>query len=110
MEANEQYVRSKWERVVQGTTDDYRGDFDVRLGDNEPIVATLRKKAWQAAADFTRQRIEEIQHVKEEIEFLCVADYSDQYGEHPPVSEAAQKRTISRLEVVLADLTKGMKP
>lgn len=64
---------------------------------------------WQAAADFTRQRLKEIEEVEIEIENL-VADVSvamsvGDYRDEIPIYE----RTIHRLEAIRDQLKSGMK-
>ena len=104
MEANETYVRSKWERVFNCGT---RRHPHVQINSDVPIDRCSGEwdQGWQAAADVTRQREEQIRQAEEEIEWLHFASTAAVNSSLPIIG-----RILARLEAVLADLTKGFKP
>jgi|SRR5690242_9416995 len=63
-----------------------------------------RKAAWKAAAEFTRQRLEEIRQVEQEIGITRILSLSLIGGDR-----SLLEGVIARLEAALSDLRKGMK-
>ena len=65
MDENEQFVRQHWERVATGAAALHLSDYCA------PIVASGNEFAsWQAAREFTEQRLEEIRQTEEEIDVI----------------------------------------
>ena len=102
---NEEYVRSKWERVLicDGSYRHYaKGTILINWKNN----GFYDFPNFDDAAEFTRQREGYIRHVHEEIETLD--DVQDEklaaMEELDPI-----KRTIKRLQIILTELTLGMK-
>lgn len=109
MDANEEYVRSKW---VQVTLNDLRGNgtlFQIYIRFIGHIRSTWysEAEAWAAAAEFTRERERLITEKREEIE------WANGFG-HMSSSCACytcriRDRILTSLESQLSELTKGMK-
>lgn len=66
MDAAEEYVRSKWDRIATGEVALHLSDY------SSPIVITHAGEFsnWQAAYEFTLAHEEKIQQVREEIALL----------------------------------------
>jgi len=99
---SEQLVRSVWINPL--VICNAGGAFYVWLPCEyfTPIFDT-KAEAWHAAAEFTRNRQEQVRQVEEEIAL--------QRSFEPAVSlsRATLDRTLRRLEAIRADLTPGMK-
>lgn len=118
--ADEEVVRAAWER-----TDLYDnrlctwGDtmFFVSIFPHNLPLSLTPDEAWAAAAEFTRDRQEEIRQLREEIKELdewngTWDEYlSSGYPIRPGtiIGMIRGFRTSARLEAVLTDLKKGMK-
>jgi len=113
--SDEEYVRSKWERVWWTSSD--TGPIDgtrLHVGGQEffernsvgnvelYMIPGLEARLWQAAAEFTSQREEEIRLVEEEIAWI-----SDGMAviEYMPIAQ----RILTRLQEILADKKRGLK-
>ncbi len=105
---NEEYVRSKWEKVKDRETFVAGHGHVVTL----PVIwkdsmsaGYFRSKeiAWAAAAEFTREREEQIRHVEEEIALL------EGWKHLVEVKNPAALRILGREQAALAELKRGMK-
>ena len=120
MDENEKFVRSVWEHMI------YRDSaLSVPCGPHYVILSSrengwgkvfggfyrrTKKEAWSAAADFTRQRLEEVRQVRYEISLLKLIHVQGGWGEiDGEADKAAILRTVSRLESVFIEKTHGMK-
>lgn len=88
----EEYVRGRWEYV----SIEKRGETVLWVPKGTLVV---RQDNWLAAAEFTKQREEEIRRKREEIEWMSVNG-----GISPPAL-----RILAILEAQLAALLAGMK-
>lgn len=107
---DEEYVRSKWEKVDSRETYVAGHGYCVSLPVlwHEAMTTGYFKteaEAWSASRTFTEQREREIAEVDEEIAFLD--DEKRVWPKHYNCD--APKRTLSRLQSIRAELTKGMK-
>lgn len=119
MDENEQFVRSVWDGVNWGASNYEGSEFGVVIYDDSQgtgFRCKTQSEAWQAAADFTRERLEEVRQLQEEIELLGgdleVELPSPLSGEIRTIFDresAIYERVISRLQAILADKTRGMK-
>jgi hypothetical protein len=109
--SDEEYVRGVWEEANAG--DDaagvLAGPYWVCIYDRKRwFYGHTEADAWSAAAEFTRNRLEQIKQVEEEIRLLqsmVILLRSEPMDATAPV----YRRTIARLEAALAELRKGMK-
>ena len=92
---NEEYVRSKWDRGLD--VDSSALGVFVYLGDGGQNF-----KSWAAAAEFTHAREKEIEHLKDEIEWINNVV-------QPLGTMRIRGRVFRRLESALSNLKKGMK-
>jgi hypothetical protein len=102
---DEQFVREQWESVNWGASNLSRTQYGVIVYDDKDGIAFASKtqaEAWSAAAAFTRERLEQIRQVEEEIETL-------QSLQVPLHKIAPLLRCGNRAEKALADLKRGMK-
>jgi hypothetical protein len=104
---DEEFVRAHWEEPtyfrpahVINVSSGYTQD-SVVSGESEDA-------AWSAAAEFTRERLEQIRQIKQEMSLLggMVVLLSVEPGDE---TAPIYQRTIARLEAALADLKRGMK-
>jgi hypothetical protein len=96
---NEEYVRSVWDRVLV-CDGSYRHYAKGTLLLNWANHCFYEFEDWSAAAEFTRELLEQIQHVETEIGWLrhtC------------PGPSQIRCRVISREQTALDELKKGMK-
>ena len=119
--ADEKFVRANWEHVRSWVRDldSYGTDqFNVALFFNEKdarwcdnpfkewqMDVGKEKVVWKLAAEFTRNRLEEIRLLEEEISTqgeFC------QHGDECGLC-AVVARTVGRLQAALAELKKGMR-
>lgn len=126
---DEEFVRANCNDPLH-TTHTYGGSAcaivsadNVRLG-----FGVNEAEAWSAAVEFTRDRLEQIRQLETEIEAQshrerqCAGLWwewaNDPEGAHPSQSDyivrevrkyVREKRILSRLESILADLKRGMK-
>lgn len=106
---NEEYVRANWKRAEICSSGPSRPRFCVSLGGhgftraNVPANwASSKSAAWSAAAEFTRDRLEQIAEIEEEISVL--------QSLHVGLDKiAALIRCGRRAESALTDLRRGMK-
>jgi hypothetical protein len=117
---DQEYVKEYWESVRYADT-----AISVLAGPHYVILPDYPAKrqfaayrhtaeeAWSAAAEYTRNRLEEIRKIKYEISLLeLIHAQGDRSEWHPMDHEDDQDallRTVSRLEAILADLKRGMK-
>lgn len=129
MDANEQYVRERWENVIYRDT-----AFSVVSGPHYVIIEANRKQlfaayrntaeeAWAAAAAFTREREEECRQLRAEIDealrWLKELDLDRRVFEESQcrteqvrywaIRQVRVGRILSRLESILSDKQAGMK-
>jgi hypothetical protein len=101
---DEEYVRAHWGHIGVYT---YGGpDWYVNLPDgcrDHQFAGRPESAAWAAAADYTRERIERIREIEEEI---CEVEFVSRnfFGDRGD----CWKRIIARLESALTVLRKGM--
>jgi hypothetical protein len=114
MDANEEMVRTAWDKVWREDKGNMReqpcqwhGYILIDTGDSEKMIASgTRAVAWAAAAEFTRERILKIHEVEEEIGWMeADVDRCTERGS----SESVPYRTLMRLEGIRNDLLRGMK-
>lgn len=99
--SDEEYVRSRWERVE---CIGYDGQRFVSINDDMWASSwSTDAEAWQAAAEFTRQREEEIRLVEEKI--AVIGKVCAVFPFYPDRCE----RVVNRYEQILAELKRGMK-
>lgn len=108
---DEEYVRSKWEAVE--VEQDCYADWYYSLGgiyDSTQHFST-EEETWSAAAEFTRQREEEIRRVEEEIEGAndSVRWFSQGDGYDDKRWTEVHRRILAREQQALADLKRGWK-
>jgi len=110
--SDEEYVLAKWDRVEEcPRTDGTHLTWRISLGGWGFTKASIpdnwarsKAEAWSAAAEFTRDRLEQIRQVREEIAMLAgklLLEDKDM---------AAMRRVLDRENAELAKLTAGMKP
>ncbi len=98
MDENEKLVRETW-----GGADRLPSSFWLSL-----IGETLSDcDNWKHAADFTRERLEEVRQVEEELDQVVMMHTV--HVAHS-IYEPIWDRIKSRLEAIRDDLKKGMKP
>jgi hypothetical protein len=110
MEQDEQFVREMW---VDCCVEDHStccGPFEpirVRMTDSMSRWAATAEQAWSAAAVFTRERLEQIRQVEEEIEWLN----SNECAIHTQLrrKEKLRLRILAREQAALTELKKGMR-
>jgi hypothetical protein len=111
MDANEKYVRENWQNVKESEYDPHEGytipQTRVDFGSHH-YTEIKTSDAWKLAAEFTRERREQIRQVEEEIRLLqsMVILLSTERGDE---TAPVYKRTIARLGVALAELKRGLK-
>jgi hypothetical protein len=106
---DEEYVRTHWRAQAGQIGAGYwkvvgiTSDRAIHLGDGSGNA-----EAWSAAAEYTRNRLEEIRQVDGEIILLrgMIALLASEQGD---LTAPIYARTIARLEAILADLKRGMK-
>lgn len=114
MTKNERLVRETWERVhvCDGSYRSYDGSY--RSYDHGTVLINYANHCFydfpdfDAAADFTRTRIEEVRQLKEEmrlLESMIILLRAEPGDTTAPI----YKRTLTRLTTELAKLTQGMK-
>ena len=117
---NEAFVREHWDAAEFRTGNGYDG-LQGRNPEPAPtywfvrIVSKVRweddlyfsrltlEEAWDAAAEFTEQRLKEIQEVVDDLEWVLAATSYI-------VDRSRKDRVLARTRVALADLKKGMRP
>ena len=116
MNADEEYVRSKWENVTSNSTPQYGVEGNLvywNIYSDDWLIASgheTEDASWSAAAEFTCSREEEIRQVEEEIGVCegCLRmwqpPFGNDYGGVGPM-----KRILSREQAVLDKLKRGMK-
>jgi hypothetical protein len=100
MTADEQYVRSKWEPTAKVPCSEYAS---IVLDD--PYWLRLHSEeapAWKGAAEFTREREEQIRQVEEEVRLLNLI-----WPTYYPSDSETMKRILEREQATLAELKKG---
>jgi hypothetical protein len=107
--SDEEFVRSVWRKVHVTKQRNHRPYWvhstTTYLG-NGPFGT--ESEMWSAAAAFTRERLESVRQVEEEIEWI--QDCIDMSGiVHPERGIPEQRRILARLESIRADLKRGMK-
>jgi hypothetical protein len=127
---DEEYVRANWEWAAC-----WEPNNDVEFGHDEWIVgiadkacspstesrfdANSKAGAWSAAAEFTRERLEQIRQLDEEIEVVAqqvvmASNWIVSCGENLEGERCAKahiekwSRILARLEAALAELRQGM--
>ena len=113
MNQDEQFVREKWEEVreqvqacVHEAPVNQHGFVFVRCGEDEEMIGSgTYRERWAAAAEFTRNRLEQIRQVEEEIEEIRGPLCRDQAC----VRCVIHTRILAREQAALADLRRGMK-
>lgn len=106
MDENEQFVRSAWEQDARIPCDQ---NVSIVLADpywQRAFGDETDKRHWQLAADFTRQRLEEVHQLQREIDLLNLLTGHDELDSED-VSQLM--RTIVRLQAILAEKKQGMK-
>ena len=98
MDANEEMVRAAWE-LTHRCDGSYRGYPRGVVLLQDKHGHWLDFTSWAAAAEFTRERQEEIRQLREEIF----------YSNCGPNAIPVCKRILARLEAELAKLRQGMK-
>lgn len=112
MDSNEEYVRETLDRhigeryiagifMLTNMPEIYPGDVPVNQW------PATKEAAWQAAAEFTRERQRLITEKQEEIEWLA-RSYCCDPGDNCPECPIA-RRVLAILEAQLADLKRGMR-
>ena len=119
MKASEKLVRDTWERVGYtsgGVTSDGPSCVTIRLPDH-PTAGTLiyiergadKAEVFEAAAQFTRERLAKCADIEEEIQFMRDVERAQN-----PITEPIPRRICGRIvaarQAALAELKKGMKP
>lgn len=112
MDANEDYVRSVWRNVREYADRTSCAVVILTGSDAEDVHSsdferTTKESAWSAAAQFTRDRLEQVRQVREEIEVVRRRKHED--GKYPAIA-AVWSRILARLEAELTRLTAGMRP
>jgi hypothetical protein len=125
---DQEYVRANWIRAELCPCP-YNNRFNTSLGGrgftlSNPSEEDTPEEAWSAAAEFTRERLEQIRQLEAEIDAADVMRKSSTAavkgavlrGEHDlPFlledvrSTCAWQRILARLEAALDDLNRGMK-
>jgi hypothetical protein len=119
-QTDEEFVRSKWHKDwiwlghYRSASQDDNDFYYVRIGEMDSPSSLFtskyesdskRTKSWSAAAEFTRQREEEIAELREEIGIVdMMIDGSDRAGNE---FGTALRRTLGRLQRDLTALLKG---
>ena len=102
MDANEDFVRKHWETVHDS---DY--GVDIVIGLARTRFGGLHDR-WISAAAFTHQRLREVAEMDEEIHMLqglCALLRYEPGDQTAPI----YKRTITRLQSIRAELTRGLR-
>jgi len=100
---DEEYVRSKWRNCATKRDEHNRWLMFTNNAMYRAVFADSLEKLWAAAAEFTRERLEQIRQLEEEIAWL--SDGIDVTGDDEPIGE----RILAREQAALADLKRGMK-
>jgi len=125
MTEDEKFVRDHWEWVLVGEAQPYAGykehEFVWQLPGHKCYEGyESKEKVWSAAAEFTRERLEQIRQVEEEFTVLDI-DQGNNWRDACKIPDFSmlrgfaftqyvrRARTMSRLESILADLKRGMK-
>jgi hypothetical protein len=95
---DEEFVRANWENV-------HRCDGSYILISKGGHRNFADFPGWQAAAQFTRDRLEAIRQIEEEIEWLRGMCAWREHGIYGPRYD----RILAREQAALADLKRGMK-
>ena len=118
---HERYVRDKWYRPI---VDDYCGRISIRFVDCDYWPEEDYESAdlaWEAAAEFTLERIEEIRQVEIEIgmierQIACAPEFDEAFkiwSANDIRNSAANifrwSRILAREQAALAELKTGMK-
>ena len=113
MGADEKFVREHWvgqDPIEALVIDDPMPEFcsaSVRIRGFGPcFYRSTLEEAWASAAEYTRNRLEEIRQVLRDIQFI--QEYLDQSCDSSWRPIAAQS-ILARLQAALAELKKGMK-
>jgi hypothetical protein len=113
--ADEKFVREHWvgqDPIEVLVVDDPMPEFcsaSVRIRGFGPcFYRSTQEEAWSAAAEYTRNRIEEIREVEEEMMLLrsMVILLDSEPGD---LTAPIYRRTITRLQSALVELKRGMK-
>lgn len=102
-----EYVESKWDEV-------HPANMFIFLG---PYTDGNAYSSWLAAAEFTRTREKQIAEVREEIDLLRMVRVAFESAVKACPKDATwmndldkYQRILARMEAVLAELQRGMKP
>ena len=99
MNTDKEFVLAHWDNGIdENYTDDDQFFFIADIG--------INFDSWSAAAEFTRNRLEEIRQVLRDIQFI--QEYLDQSCDSSWRPIAAQSILV-RLQAALAELKRGMK-
>jgi hypothetical protein len=104
---DEQFVREQWESVNWGASNLSRTQYVVIVYDDKDGIAFASKtqaEAWSAAAEFTRERLEQIRQVEEEITCLDV-----DVRRSEPFIRPIYERILASRKAALTELKKGMR-
>lgn len=127
--SDEEFVRQHWVRAEdcphdvngspKGVSISLGGQGFTRACVPDPYARSF-SEAWTAAAEFTRDRLEQIRQIEEEIEYLntqiAVSDYRLKQNLNDPYDAAwwskragAEKRILSHEQDALTELKRGMR-
>ena len=121
MDANEEYVRSRWENLRAEPYANAPSHLCIRVGGSRFVNSIAgSSEAWQAAADFTHERERQIAEVKEEIALIrnsyqtCFnigkgREFKDETRTKMAAEALAWQRVLDAREQALAELSRGMK-
>ena len=126
MSTDEELVRSAWERCRVRFSEPHEGYAQGVYVAEVPMWKTSHKvesEAWSAAAEFTRERLEQVRQVEQEIELLRPSVGSDcewvawiENGWGLPEFQAGNirnyvgwARILAREQATVAELKRGMK-
>ena len=121
MSKDEEFVRSVWKTVTESEYDPHEGytipQTRVDFGHHH-YTEIKAADAWSAAAEFTRERLEQIRKVEEEIAYLTPQRDSMRKRNSCEAIEAQPAwfqawdildRILAREQAALAELKRGMK-
>jgi hypothetical protein len=116
MEQDEQFVREMW---VDCCVEDHStccGPFEpirVRMTDSMSRWAATAEQAWSAAAEFTRERLEQIRQVEEEVSVITheykKATVCGVFMGAATGKALIWQRVLAREHAALTELKKGMR-
>lgn len=119
--SDEEFVRQNWIDMEHGSVKGQSG-FYIWAGPTLSRIAekATASKAWAAAAEFTRERLEQIRQIEEEIEYLntqiAVSDYRLKQNLNDPYAAAwwskragVEKSILAREQDALTELKRGMR-